>query len=116
MSYLLDKKTKRKKLFYFISLCIILLVLFYFRLNISNGFAYASHKLFRPVLIFGNDVGGKFSSIGSYFAYKKSLELENENLKSQLNQNKTAMSNYNSILSENIELKGILGRKNERTT
>ncbi|TSC77659.1 MAG: Uncharacterized protein G01um101424_282 [Parcubacteria group bacterium Gr01-1014_24] len=115
MSYLLDRKIKRKKFLYVVFFAIILLILFYFRLGIFSGLAYASHKIFRPVLILGNNIGEKVSNLGSFFVSKNSLYKQNENLKSQLNENKAMMINYNSVLAENINLKEILGRKKEQT-
>src|SRR3989344_4872836 len=83
MSYLLDKKIQRKKILYAVFSAIILLVLFYFRFGLWNGLAYFSHTVFRPILIFGNNVGGKLNSARSYFASKNSLYLENQNLQSK---------------------------------
>ena len=113
MSYLLDKKIKRKKISYIIFFVVILLILFYFRSGIFNSLALFSHTIFRPVLILGNNLGGKLRSIGSYFVSKNFLYLENQNLKSQLNEKRGLIENYNSILAENINLKEILGRKKE---
>lgn len=115
MSYLLDRKIKRKKFFYAVFLVIILLILFYFRLGIFNGLAYASHSLFSPILILGNNISEKVSNLGSFFVSKNSLYKQNENLKSELGQNKAIMANYNSVLAENIALKETLGRKSEKT-
>lgn len=116
MNYLLDRKIKRKKFFSIVFFVIILLVLFYFRLSIWSGLAYGSHRLFRPLLILGNNLGQKFSGVGSYFVSKNSLDKENENLKLELNKAKARMSNYNSVLGENINLKEILGRKGEKVS
>ncbi len=113
MSYLLDKKIRRKKFSYVMFFVAVLLILFYFRSGIFNGLALFSHTVFRPVLILGNNLGGKLGNLGSYFVSKKILYLENENLKSQLNEEKGLTENYNSILAENINLKEILGRKRE---
>ncbi|KKQ03178.1 MAG: hypothetical protein US12_C0019G0006 [Parcubacteria group bacterium GW2011_GWA2_36_24] len=114
MSYLLDKKIKRKKFFYLAVFLLVFLILFYFRSSIWNGFSSVSHRLFRPILILGNNLGGKLGNVSSYFAFKNSLYLENENLKSKLNESEAQMSNYNSVLAENINLKEILGRKDEK--
>jgi|SRR3989344_2320128 len=114
MSYLLDKKIKRKKVFVIASSILILLALFYFRLGILNGLSYVSHIIFRPVLVVANKLGEKFSSTGSYFVSKDSLYLENAHLKSQLNEDRIIVANYNSVLAENINLKEILGRKEEK--
>ncbi|MSU44897.1 rod shape-determining protein MreC [Candidatus Nomurabacteria bacterium] len=113
MNYLLDKKTKKKKFFRIILFVAILVVLFYFSLSIFNGFALLGHTILRPVLVLGNNIGKQLGSFGSYFVSKNSLYLENKNLKLELNQDKATMSNYNSILIENIVLKEILGRSNE---
>ncbi|KKR62924.1 hypothetical protein A2643_01420 [Candidatus Nomurabacteria bacterium RIFCSPHIGHO2_01_FULL_39_220] len=115
MSYLLDKKIQRKKILYAVFSAIILLVLFYFRFGLWNGLAYFSHTVFRPILIFGNNVGGKLNSARSYFASKNSLYLENQNLQSKITENEARMSNYNSLLYENENLKEILDRKDEKT-
>lgn len=110
MSYLLNKKIKRKKFLYILISIFILLVLFYFRSGIFSGLSYVSHAVFRSVLIFGNNVGEKLSNASSFLYSKKSLLLENESLKSQLNEISARVSNYNSILDENIKIKEILGR------
>ena len=114
MNYLLDKKIKRKKFFYIVFFVAILLILFYFRLGIWNSLALLSHTVFRPILILGNNVGEKLEKAGSYFISKNSLYLENENLKSKLGKWEMRNSNYNSVLNENVSLKEILGRKNEK--
>lgn len=115
MSYLLDKKEKRKKSIY-ITLCVIVLVfLFYFRLSVFDGLSYVTGGLFRPVLVFGNNVGEELTNLGSFFVSKSSLYLENKNLQSQIKEEETRMANYNSIVEENDKLKETLGRKKEKT-
>ncbi|MFA6585756.1 MAG: rod shape-determining protein MreC [Candidatus Paceibacterota bacterium] len=88
------------------------LFLIYFRNGIFSGFSYVSSFVFRPVLIFGNNIGGGLSNVGSYFYSKSSLLSENENLKTKLNEQEARISNYNSVLDENLKIKEILGRKN----
>ncbi|MEI8174496.1 MAG: rod shape-determining protein MreC [bacterium] len=112
MSYLLDKKIKRKKFIYLLTSIVICIILFYFRLGIWNGFSFLSHTIFRPVIILGDSIGEQIQNASSYFISKSSLYSENESLKSQLNENKMMMVNYNSLLVENLNLKEILGRKN----
>ncbi|MEK7060303.1 MAG: rod shape-determining protein MreC [Patescibacteria group bacterium] len=114
MSYLLDKKIKRNKLFKYAIFVVILFFLIYFRVGVFNGLSYVSSVIFRPVLILGNSIGGSLSNAGAYFYSKKSLSLENENLKAKLNEQEARMSNYNSILDENLKIKETLGRKNEK--
>ena len=114
MSYLLDKKAKQKKALQSIFFLIILLALFYFRLNIWNGLSYVVGSIFRPVLVLGNNAGEKFSNFTSYFASKNSLYLENENLKAQISESEADRANYASVVADNESLKEILGRKNEK--
>jgi len=111
MSYLLDKKIQRKKIFKIILGVAVLIILIYFRSGIWNGLASASQKFFSPILIVGNSVGEKFRSFGSYFVSKNSLYLENQNLQSKINEAEAKMLNYDSFLAENNSLQEILGRK-----
>jgi cell shape-determining protein MreC len=111
MSYLQDKKAKQKKFFYFSLFAVIVLVIIYFRLSIFSGLAVAGHVVFRPVLIITSNIGENLANVGSYFSSKKSLHLENENLRSQLAQKQNTLINYDSLLSENLSLKEILERK-----
>ena len=114
MNYLLDKKTKRKNFIYIVSSVFIFLILFYFRSGIWNGLSSLSHKLFRPVWVVGNNLGESLANFRLLFISKNSLDLENENLKLQLSQDKALMSNYDSLLMENANLKEIFGRTNEK--
>jgi len=111
MSYLLDRKIKRKKFFKILLGVIILLFLIYFCGSIFRGLSYASHAVFRPVLILGHNIGEKFSNLSSVFYSKKSLLLENENLKSQILESEADRANYASVVDENNKMKEILGRK-----
>ncbi len=74
-----------------------------------------SHTIFRPVWVVGNSISEKLGSVSSFFTSKNSLYLENQNLKLQLDTQKALMSNYDYLLNENISLKEILGRKNQKT-
>ncbi|MCE9585427.1 rod shape-determining protein MreC [Candidatus Nomurabacteria bacterium] len=116
MSYLLDKKQKRKKMQNIITGVVFLLFLIYFRVGIFNGFSGITHFIFRPVVILGNNIGGKFSNMGAYFSSKKSLNSENENLKMGLDELNARLANYTIVADENIKLKEILGRKNEKVS
>ncbi|KKT00891.1 MAG: hypothetical protein UW07_C0031G0003 [Candidatus Nomurabacteria bacterium GW2011_GWF2_43_8] len=110
MSYLLDKKIREKKFFKITFGVIVLFVLIYFRAGIWGGLSYASHGIFRPVLVLGNGLGEKMSNLSAYFASKNSLQEENENLKSQILENQADRANYDSVVAENEDLKEILGR------
>src|SRR3989344_692271 len=116
MSYLVDKKIKRKKLLQKLLFLVIFFILIYFRSGIIDGASSLAIFVFRPVLVAGNYTGDKFSNLKSYFLFKNSLYLENENLKMKLIEDEAKMANYNSILDENIFLKEILGRKNTKTS
>lgn len=114
MSYLLDKKIKRNIYIRYIILIVFLIVFFIFRFSIFNSFSFISHFVFQPVLAIGNSVGEKISNTASYFYFKKTLHLENEDLKSKLVEQEARITNYNSILDENLKIKEILGRKSEK--
>jgi cell shape-determining protein MreC len=110
MNYLLDKKTRRRKFYYYLSFALLFLVLFYFRSNIFSKFSAASQTVFRPALRLGN----KFGSLGEFLRSKDTLITENQNLKLQLEENNAKTTNYDSLLAENQSLKEILGRKSEK--
>lgn len=111
MSYLLDKKIKRKKFIVGVFCVVILTILFYFRLGIFNVFSSVSQTIFRPVLVFGGDISEKLKSVGSYFVFKKTLYNQNQDLEYKLNENVARNLNYDLILNENQSLKEILNRK-----
>ena len=113
MSYLLDKKIKRKKFLNIIFGIVFLIILFYFRFGIFDRLSSASQILFRPVLIAGNNIGAKFKNISSYFISKNVLYLENQKLQTEVQENDARMLNYNSALLENENLKEILGRSTQ---
>ncbi len=113
MSYLLDKRSQRKKVFQLGLLTCGCLVLFYFRVGIYKGLSYVSNKIFYPVLTAGRKVGGGLSGVGGYFSSKKSLTKENENLKITLSEKDAQILNFSVLEAENTSLKEILGRKGE---
>ena len=115
MSYLLDKKIKRKKFINIAFFVFIFCILFYFRLSIWNGLSYASQIIFTPVLVLGNSISEKLGNLGYYFISKNSLFLENESLKIKLLENEIKMLNYDALVADDISLKEILGRKDLKT-
>lgn len=115
MNYLLDRRTKRNKIAKISMSVVVFIVLFFFRVQIFNSLSSLGHSIFRPVLVLGNNIGEKFKNFGSYFVFKSHLYLQNENLLLSVKSNDARMANYDSILSENISLKEILGRKNEKS-
>ncbi len=116
MSYLLDKKIKRKKFWNIALFVIFLLLLFYFRNPISSKLGATTHFVFRPVLFLGNSIGGSFSSVKAYFSFKSSLFEDKNNALEMLNEKMATYSNYASVLDENIKMKEILGRKNTKVS
>ncbi|MFA6257759.1 MAG: rod shape-determining protein MreC [Candidatus Paceibacterota bacterium] len=113
MSYLLDKKTQRNKIFKITLGIVVLIILFYFKSGVFDGLSSVSQVFFHPVLVVGQNVGEKFGSLGAYFISKNSLFLENQNLKDQIRDSAADRANYLSVVDENNKLKEILGRKNE---
>lgn len=114
MSYLQDRKLKRKEFSRIVFFAIFFIVLFYFRTNIFYGLSYISNAIFRPILILGNNISDKLKNISVSLVSKNSLYLENENLKLQLSEMGNRIINYNVILDENTKFKEILGRLNEK--
>jgi cell shape-determining protein MreC len=114
MSYLLDKKSQRKK-FFKITLCAVLLIfLFYFRFRIFNGFSFASQIIFRPVLVVGNGVEEKLKSFGAYFVSKNYLYNQNQKLQAEVDFNNARNANYDSVVADNASLKEILNHQDQR--
>src|SRR3990167_6825083 len=98
MSYLLDKREKRKKILKLLGLILALIFFVYFRNPIFSGLSYVEQIIFRPVLSAGGSVGGKVSSWGRYFQFKESLQNENKDLKLKLSEMEAKIANW-SILS-----------------
>lgn len=116
MSYLIDKKIQRKKITKIIFGILFLLVLIYFRTSVGNSFSYLGNIFFRPILIVGQGISNRFSDIKFYFNSKKSISLENEDLKNQILESFADRANYLAVKEENNKLKEILNRKNEKTS
>ena len=111
MSYLLDKKIQRKKISKIALGVFVLLVLFYFRSGIFNGLSSASQKIFHPVLVLGNDLGGKFKSFGAYFISKSYLYEQNQKLQAEVAFDDARMANYDLVVADNASLKEIFRKK-----
>jgi cell shape-determining protein MreC len=116
MSYLQDKKAKRKNFLKIATGILLLIILFYFRSGIWKGLSYASEEAFHPVLVLGRGIGEKFGSVGSYFASKNSLFEQNKKLLEQLKEEDARMANYDSVVADDTSLKEILGRKDAKAT
>ncbi|MFZ2205185.1 MAG: rod shape-determining protein MreC [Minisyncoccia bacterium] len=114
MSYLLDRKIKRRKFSTIAVIVVFLFISIYFRSALFSKLSYVAHFVFKPVVVLGNNIGDKFSSTGAYFKNKKLIVLKNEELQAQLNEMSARVSNYSIVLDENNNLKEILGRKTEK--
>jgi rod shape-determining protein MreC len=113
MSYLLDKKLKRKRYTVAIFFLFLFLIIFQFYTSIFSGLSYVSNIVFRPFLSVGNSVRDQFGNFSYYLSSKNSLSKENENFRLQKLTDEAKMANYDSIVSENEKLKEILGRVSE---
>lgn len=113
MSYLLDRKQKRKRIFAAALAALMLATLFYFRTPTFNFLSLLGHTIFRPVLALKGGLGSVFSGLGAAFSFKSSLLDENEELKLKLKEMEATLLGHNSILEENLQMKDILGRKAE---
>lgn len=114
MSYLLDKKTQRKKFSNIAIGVVVLIILFYFRNGVWRGFSSVSTFIFHPVVVVGDSLGGKFRSIGAYFVSKTSLLAQNENLQAEVAADDARMANYDSVVADDAAIKDILNRKNPK--
>ncbi len=112
MSYLLDRKTKQRKITQAIVFFVFLFLLIFFRTSVLRALSTGAHFVFRPFVVLGNNVKEGFSNTGFFFQSKKALSRENDALGFQINELQYEMSNYKTILDENIKLKEILGRNN----
>ncbi len=114
MSYLLDKNKKIKKYKKVSAIIFVAVVLIYFRAGIFGALSNATHFIFRPVIVLGNNIGEKFSNVGAYFKNKRMIVLKNEELEAQIAESVADRANYASVLDENNKMKEILGRKDEK--
>lgn len=116
MSYLLDRKNKRKKYTSIGIAVALLLALLYFRDPVFKGLSSFFTSIFRPVLTVKTNINSNFSNTGAFIRTKESIILENEKLKTELLENNAKVANYKTIEDENTKLKEILNRKREGTS
>ena len=88
----------------------VILILFYFRSSIGDAVSSFTQRFLRPVFILGNNISLRMDNISSNFASKKSLNIENQNLKDIKASLESELTNYKTLEEENISLKEILGR------
>ena len=110
MSYLLDKKNKRKKNFQIILGVFLLIILFYFRASVWRGLSYSTEIIFHPVFALSQAIDIRLKDIGSYFVSKNYLYNQNQKLQAEVSFDDARMSNYDSVVADNVSMKEILGR------
>jgi len=110
MSYLHDRKKSRNKLRNIGVGVGIVFLLFYFRTGVWNGLSSFTNFIFKPVINLGNNIGANIGGHTSILQSRESLQLENENLKLELDKAKFTLVNYSVLEEENSKLKEILGR------
>ncbi len=113
MNYLQDRKIKKNSLTYTTAVVVVCVLLFLFHVQIFHTLSFATSIVFRPVLSFGKVASDKLSGLSSYFVSKESLTKEVGDLKFRLAWSDARMSNYETLLAENTELKEVLSRKPE---
>ena len=94
MSYLLDRKAKRKKITAVIFAAFLFIVIFIFRIEVWSGLSYTAGAVFSPILRGGNGFLGGVKNLGAYFISKRSLLEANQELQSRLNSQEVSMLNY----------------------
>lgn len=112
MSYLLDRKNKKKKIWQGAISVLVLGLLFFSHSNIFYGLAYGGSLIAKPFLYSFRYVSAGFGNLSGYFVAKNKLNSEIAELESELAFEKAKSENTQSLLSENEKLKEILGRKN----
>lgn len=111
MNYRQDKN-KKNNLLKIISFIVILFFVIFFYNTFFYGLSSAFHYIARPIFSLSHSVGNSISNTRSYFYSKKTLYKENEDLKMKILEKDSILSNYNTILDENLKLKEDFGRKN----
>lgn len=113
MSYLQDRKKRNKKIRNIFLVFLFLIFFIYFSSPVFNFLSSSLNKVSRPFLILTNNIGARMYNFSVLFADKKTLILENQNLKNELNEQKSLIEEYNILAKEVIDLKEILGRVDE---
>lgn len=86
-------------------------IIVYFNNSIFNSLSYVANKIFKPVLVVGNNISSNAQNASYLLKSKKSLYLENESLKKDLDAMSAKIFNFDALEEENNKLKETLGRK-----
>ncbi len=108
-----DKKGKIKKRVVLIVSSILLVYGIFFS-PIAPFFSGLMHTVATPFWKAGHSFSETFSPSLSYFSSRKELYLENKELKAQVESMAAKISDRDLLRKENEELKGMLGRGNDR--
>ena len=114
MNYRQDKKKSNIKVVTFILVAIFLFIFIFGSAMMYSSFSGSSLFLSKPFFTFGQNISARFSSWGTYFESKKSINSENEKLKLENMELSARLSNYQILENENKELKEIFERKGNR--
>lgn len=114
MSYLLDRKNKQKKLRNIILSIVLFSIIIYFNNPIFTNLSYVANKIFKPVLVVGDNISSNLENKSYLLQSKKSLYLENENLRKELNEMSAQIYNFSALENENNKLKEIFNRQNDK--
>lgn len=110
MSYLLDRKNKRKKVKRWIILLFALLLVFYFRAPVLSSVSSFLNFVFTPVVRTGDNIVSFLKDRRYLLKTKNNLQKENEELKRELSLFYVMDLNYEVVLKENKRIREILGR------
>ena len=88
----------------------LLIILFYFRASVWRGLSYSTEIIFHPVFALSQAIDIRLKDIGSYFVSKNYLYNQNQKLQAEVSFDDARMSNYDSVVADNVSMKEILGR------
>jgi cell shape-determining protein MreC len=114
MSYLLDRKLKRQKIFIYLSVFVFCAIVIYFRVPIFKTISNGMNNIFRPVLVLKENIFKNTALRKSFFQSKEDLLLENETLKTKITDLELQIAQTDLLTKENNELKEVLNRKSSR--
>jgi cell shape-determining protein MreC len=110
MSYLRNKEAQNQKLRQGAVIIAVLILIVIFRAPVGRGFSAFAHGVAWPFLKAKEAMRGEFSKLGTDFASKESLALENDALKKQLKDAQLANLERDILFNDNVALRQALGR------
>ncbi|HEY4478039.1 MAG TPA: rod shape-determining protein MreC [Candidatus Paceibacterota bacterium] len=113
MSYLQDKKRRNKKRSRVFLVVFLIAFFVLFSATIFSFFSRSAHFVLTPVVSLGRRIGNNLGNVGVFFASKKALVEENNELKSKVLEQEARLANHEALFNENEKIKEILMRKPE---